>query len=69
MPSYRVVLAIHGKPIEILADAPNPAHVRVDLDAAWSEGRLCVYRSPGGRRVEIVWGNLAVLDITSITEA
>lgn len=68
MASFRVVLVVHGRPVTFLADADSVEQVRPDLEAAWSDGSSKVYRSPDGERVEVVWRNLAVLDITSITE-
>lgn len=69
MASFRVVLSVHGRPVTFLTDADSTEQVRADLEAAWTDGGRKVYRSPDGERVEVVWRNLAVLDIQSITEA
>lgn len=69
MASFRVVLVVHGRPVTFLHEAGSVEQVRDELEAAWSDGSSKVYRSPDGVRVEVVWRNLAVLEITSITEA
>lgn len=69
MASFRVVLSVHGRPVTFLAEADSVEQVRAELEAAWADGSRKVYRSPDGVRVEVVWRNLAVLDIQSITDA